>query len=762
MTLSNPIRLTPRRSAVLAALAYAFVPLTVKSTASNANPFYFNLISKVAQVPVIVLALWLLYRLYFQKGELSIKRLLGSSHTYLVTYDSGGDSGPAKLRNVLKTPIFWLTISFFDYTLFTWSTHYVDAAISAAIFELWPIIFVATLILTQRSSNLSTQVNPNRRTMRAHDWILISLAPLGLFLVFISQAEDLDSLLEIGLSDTIIGTTLALSAAILSGIAPSMTILYGEQLYLNHQRNAQSSFDHGTSLGESSVADRDRSDKQLWFTLLGFAISILLSTFYNVVVGLSVRVDQPAVTLESFYGGIILGAVLLAPAAVLLRKANHDSQDASVNGIFFFAPVLALLLLFSVDIGITRLDVFAIGAALILVVNILIQANPDRESDVTVFGERPMHGNRMGFTTMILTLWFFGAAIYLRDDLLPSEWLKWQGPDYWGVVALSATVFALIFGFRVARLTTRINREDEAMLELFRRFEHLLMSPNQGILDPNVIHHLRNLDRASPSRRIFQRPSPQSRHPGIAERSGSEAADRHHTRMNVYGTSGELDFRGELFQSYAAVRRCLRDARERCMSLDESAQRPPDMLQELNYLEWQLDVVTHSKQQGRDFSELMSLMIFAAVTVFLAVGARPSSVEFPTAGWSGFLTEVFVMLFVSTIAFLAVNLLDIRRDREIPLIVGLDRSMGDLLVGHDQQNSGGALPHGEMQPERTDGGETAVGAAEEVDDRGLIAEKDHILFFRLRRDLTGQRVVAVLVTLALCALYSALLYDKWL
>ena len=712
MRLRNLLRLTPRRSVIFAALAYAFIPLTVEFTASDTNPFYFNSIAKAAQVPVIVIALLSLYRYYFQKGELSIKKLLTSSQTYLITYDDSTRSSQTLLRYILKMPIFWLALSYFDYALFTWSTQYVETVISAVIFELWPLVFVATLIYTQRANKSNDSTDFNKRKMRAHDWVLMSLAPLGLFLVFISQAEDLDALFETNLSDSIIGTMLAFSAALLSGIAPSMTIIYGEQLYLKHQQSMQTTPTGDSVSSTSPFIDQERSDKELWFTLFGFAVAILFSAFYNFGVGLFTRVDSPTVTLESFYGAIILGAILLAPGSVLLRKANHDSHNANLNGILFFAPVLALSLLFATGSGIARLDIFVIGAALILVINILIQANPDRQSDVTVFGEKPTHGNRMGFTAMILALWFFGAAIYLRDKILPSGWVTWQGPDYWNVVALSATIFALIFGFRVARLANRRNNEDGAMLELFRRFENILLYPDQRILDPSIIRHLQDLDRASPTRRIFQDLSTHFRPISSSKGVGHEVS------AGQSASHSELDFQGELFQSYMTIRRHLQEAKERCMSLEESTQKPPNVLQELNILERQLDVVTHSKQQGRDFSELISLMIFAAITVFLAIGARPSSVQFPTAGWSGFLTELFSMLFVSTIVFLAVNLLDIRRDREVPLIVGLDQRLG--------------------------------------------FEKEHILFFRLRRDLTGQRIVAVVVTLGLCALYSVLLYDKWL
>ena len=726
------LRLTPRRSAVLAAIAYAFVPLTIKLTAHDTNPFYYILVSKIAQIPVIAIALAILYRLYFRSSQLSIGNLLKARSSYFVVYRNGTPDQPSGIRDCLRMPMFWLTISFLDYTMFTWSTHYVDAAVSTAIFELWPVFFVALLIWVPKPENGGAS-NDNSRGMNSHDWMLIVLAPIGLFFIYISQTSDIASLFHSGFSQSLIGMLIALGAAVLSGATPSMTILYGELLHTQYQdklRSSEESQEDATATPQTSSNTSVR-DQQLWFTLFGFLLSISLSAIYNLVGGFVFDAGLPDVTLASAGGGALLGAVLLAPAAILLRKANHDTDDPSVNGIFFFAPVLALLLLFWTDIGVANRDLFAIGAALVLTVNILIQANPDRESDLRKLGETPVRGNRIGFTAMILAIWAFGSAIYLRDDVVSHEWLSWRDANYWGLLALSATIFALIFGFRVARATSRIGKEDDAMLELFRRCEHLLSRTNEVILDHGILDDLRSLDRANPSRRIrLRQDTTLDKHGSTASHVLSdETNDCHITEADDQTEDKELS---ELFRSYIATRAKLLDARRRLATADIKSKLASEIRIELNELEWQLDTITHSKQQGRDFSELMSLTIFAAITILLGVGARPAGLDLSSSGWSGFLTELFAMLFVATIAFLAVNLFDIRRDREIPLIVGID--------ARQQEEASAATDDGEE----------------------LKPAQEYILFFRQRRDLAAQRVIAVLVTLGLCLLFGALLYSKWL
>ena len=128
-------------------------------------------------------------------------------------------------------------------------------------------------------------------------------------------------------------------------------------------------------------------------------------------------------------------------------------------------------------------------------------------------------------------------------------------------------------------------------------------------------------------------------------------------------------------------------------------------------------MIVHSKQQGRDIVELLSLVAFALVTIGLGLLSRPE-VTTSSGAWSGFLSEVFVLLFASTIAFLCVNLFDIRRERESPLMVRLDQRDG--------------------------------------------SGEGHRLFFRFQGDQIWRNVAAVLISLAMSVVFCILLYGKWL
>ena len=198
------------------------------------------------------------------------------------------------------------------------------------------------------------------------------------------------------------------------------------------------------------------------------------------------------------------------------------------------------------------------------------------------------------------------------------------------------------------------------MLSLVRDSELLI---RRGILDPIIVEQLADLDTARPK---------------------------------------------ELLDNYSVLREQVRVG----MLLAQDKDR--DLLLSV---EKQLDTIAHSKQQGRDITELLSLTAFAAVTIGLGLWARPKGLELnlPQASWSGFLSEVFILLFVSTIAFLCFNLFDIRRDRETPLLAS-------------------------------------------IKERGY----DYQVFFRHKQNLRVQHFIAVLISITLSVTFCVLLYNKWI
>lgn len=262
---------------------------------------------------------------------------------------------------------------------------------------------------------------------------------------------------------------------------------------------------------------------------------------------------------------------------------------------------------------------------------------------------------RFGFKTLILSLWTFGTFVYLRDRWVAAEHLVWQGGDYWTLVALSATVFTLILSFRISRLVTRTRDEESKTVVLLRKLERLA---DRKVLDSDVMQILRRIH-----------------------------------------TAGNVD---ELKTAYGKMRLALAAIRH--------SQYYTVREDEMTTLEGELDALVHSKQYGREFSELVAVIVFGGVTVALTLFNRPE-----VAGWGGFMTEMFMVVLASTVAFLVVNLADMRRERK-----------SDIFK-HD----------------------------------GLLDVPGYAVFFRTNRYLALERVVSLAVGFALAVAVGVLLYIKW-
>lgn len=218
-----------------------------------------------------------------------------------------------------------------------------------------------------------------------------------------------------------------------------------------------------------------------------------------------------------------------------------------------------------------------------------------------------------------------------------------------------------MLGFRISRLTTRIGSEDEMLFGMFRDSQYLI---KKGILASDTVTKLTELDTAPPRKLLT------------------------------------------IYQS----------ARHNIIAGMKNAQKYEDETMLLS-LEKRLDAITHSKQQGRDIVELLSLAAFALVTIGLGLLLRAKGLYLNPhqPQWSGFLSEIFILLFVSTIAFLCINIFDIRRERETPLLLRF---------------------------------------------KGL--SDDYQLFFRYKRDLRIQHRVAISISILMSVIFCGLLATKWL
>ena len=238
----------------------------------------------------------------------------------------------------------------------------------------------------------------------------------------------------------------------------------------------------------------------------------------------------------------------------------------------------------------------------------------------------------LGFKALVVSLWVCGTLVFMRSV---GQW-GWtaKSDGYFDVLFLSATVFALILSFRTARLASRTQDEGKLAFKLFRELEEL-----------------QRLDVVDPTSRIRQHVI------DMDQKQGQDLED-------AYGNARHIISK----------------------SLDRAVGTEREKLKEL---EVDLDTLAHSRQQGINFGELCALCIFAILVVGTALLSRPAEVS----GVTGFLVEMFAMLFPAVILFLTFNVFDLQRDRVSRILEEDPKYAGYGVAFHDTVHQSATVIH---------------------------------------------------------------------
>ena len=214
---------------------------------------------------------------------------------------------------------------------------------------------------------------------------------------------------------------------------------------------------------------------------------------------------------------------------------------------------------------------------------------------------------RWGFKSLILSLGACGTFVYFRDDIYAFLGIgdaEWVVGAYFTWIALSATIFTLLLAFRVASLVSRTNSEEAYAFSVFRRRDRLAQ---EGVIDRDVLEYAARVD--APQNQI------------------------------------------DLKEAYTELRGYIGRARPR----DWEAR------QMLSEAESQLDTLVRSKQLGVILGELFALIIFAGMTIVVALLLRPDE----GLAYTRFFVDVFSMLISAVVIFLTVNVWDLYHERAV-------------------------------------------------------------------------------------------------
>ena len=284
---------------------------------------------------------------------------------------------------------------------------------------------------------------------------------------------------------------------------------------------------------------------------------------------------------------------------------------AKVFGVILPVGVLLFLIAFQLvdlrvdiqELGKTfsdlRLEYFILGFTTIVIASLFIQFRTDI---------------KWSYEALILALGGCGTFVYFRDDLLDldpvlgkGQW-TWTGDGYFGAIALVATVFTLLLAFRVARLVTRSTDEENRTFSLLRKVERL--NGEDGFIDCKVLSCILDIDKTNDQAKL----------------------------KTIYG-----EIRGHF----------------NCAKAHPGFQSGSNR-QALSEVEAELDMLVSSKQTTSALGEVFALLVFAGVTVSLALFTVPSE----SNPWIRLLIDLFAMLVSSVVIFLVIYSVDLERHRD--------------------------------------------------------------------------------------------------
>ena len=159
----------------------------------------------------------------------------------------------------------------------------------------------------------------------------------------------------------------------------------------------------------------------------------------------------------------------------------------------------------------------------------------------------------------------------------------------------------------------------------------------------------------------------------------------------------------------------------------------PGLGRQLQNFQSRLDQLANLRQTGRGFAEMVSLVLFGTITVFIALLLRPSIATGASAAWEGFAVEMVGMVVAAAVAFLVFSLFDRQGERD-----------SSILHADSESRFGSETDESHVAPQNQ---------------AGRTGWQLHIF---VDRDLTWERRVSAVVLLGVLSTMTWLLYDKWI
>ena len=511
-----------------------------------------------------------------------------------VQMSRAGEAGlvMARLLSAVKRRyLFGMAVLECGWFLFAGAIALAPAAVVTILFELWPVLF-AVLCLT---GWWRRRMHHDQTLDRSAAAVTLTFLTVGIAGVALAVLSDTGS--QSWSWQATVGVVMASLAAATASAETAVAQLIGK-----HQR-------HGSA---EDPAHMSAAGTVLARGLLGAAVLTVLVAWQTA--GGPLDVSWAGLGWAAATAALQTGGAWLYHRSLHLAR-DHGGQNApQINSLYYLVPVGAVVLLaWLTDSAVARPDLLICGLAGVVAVNMVMHLDPEGAA------QRAHPAGGHGYKALVLAVWACGTAVVLRDDWMPDSWQVWSVIEYWGMIAVLATVFVLMLSFRQSRLTERRREMDHLTLALHQKLETMRQI---GWLTPETA------DEASASLRIIDTAS----RPNCL----SHAYLRLRKALLAATPQDAADMNATQAEQVTSIRTALADA----------------------------ETLTNLRQQGRNFAEMAALTMFAAVTVALTLTARPAGDIAPFAGLAH---DTASLVVAAAFAFLGFDLIDKRREADAPL-----------------------------------------------------------------------------------------------
>ena len=512
-------------------------------------------------------------------------------------------------RNMVSWKILIIMVAYFDIALFAMSIKHIGVVVPTIMMQLSVFVSVIFVWFSSGGKDDGDKKGPEKRPSTI---FFMAVGATGVAFVILSL--DLGSVGADDIRLAYLGLLLAAGSAIISGLN-SLNKNWGEDL--------------AGDLTDKNLVESTKDNIEP-VKLLGATAAGLIASIGVIIIQLSIGladVGTIASGVERINPNlfIIIAGVACSHgiAGLFWRKADSQSLGLETRAILNIQPILSLLglMLLSIaavrafvidlpfiavskedlEIAWNRVDLLIMGTAAVLSASILVGFEAENR--------------RWGFKALILSLGSCGAFVYLRDEIyeilgkrgiLPAGDEVWVVGGYFSWVGLSATIFTLLLAFRVASLVSRTSAEEAQAFSVFRKLE--LLHRREVVKDEEVLKYVNAVESSRNQRDL----------------------------KNAY-----------------------EEVRSRISQIDQTDLTDVADRQMLNSAEAELDDLVRSKQLGMVLGEVFALLIFAGMTISVALLFRPNEAQ----AFTRFFVDIFAMIIAAVVMFLTINVRDMRDQR---------------------------------------------------------------------------------------------------